>query len=211
MPRPYPPVSLPAPVALPFAFGSREKGDLARVLRLDRLPSDLCEAICHAIGCYKATVTGSRDTTIANVLEALSELSKSGRTYDKAVKRLADQRSGIDYTTHELLQPLAKAVLENGPGSREILAQAAARRATELRTHQRAVPSAESLRLFCGVLRLIFNRSGSPALHGSLDDSWRQCRKFANEVFSIAGIDHADFDAHPERLTEYLGTDVSFG
>jgi hypothetical protein len=31
------------------------------------------------------------------------------------------------------------------------------------------------------------------------------------EVFTIAGIDHADFEAHPERLTEYLGTDVSFG
>jgi hypothetical protein len=31
------------------------------------------------------------------------------------------------------------------------------------------------------------------------------------EVFTIAGIDHADFDAHPERLTKYLGTDVSVG
>ena len=31
------------------------------------------------------------------------------------------------------------------------------------------------------------------------------------EVFTIAGIDHADFESLPERLTEYLGTDVSFG
>jgi hypothetical protein len=28
------------------------------------------------------------------------------------------------------------------------------------------------------------------------------------QVFAVAGIDHADFDAHPERLTEYLGTEV---
>jgi hypothetical protein len=29
------------------------------------------------------------------------------------------------------------------------------------------------------------------------------------EVFTIAGIDHGDFDAHPERLTAYVGTDVT--
>jgi hypothetical protein len=29
------------------------------------------------------------------------------------------------------------------------------------------------------------------------------------EMFAIAGIDHANFDSHPERLTEYLGTDVT--
>lgn len=127
------------------------------------------------------------------------------------MRRLADEHSGVDYTTHEMLQPLAKAVLEDEPGSREALAQAAANRMEELRAHKRVVPPTESLRLLCGILRLIFNQSGSPALQGSLDDGWRQCRKFAMEVFTIAGIDHADFDAHPERLTEYLGTDVSVG
>ena len=81
----------------------------------------------------------------------------------------------------------------------------------ELRAHRRVAPPTESLRFFCGVLRLIFNQSGSPALRGSLDESWQRCRKFAMEVFTVAGIDHADFDAHPERLTEYLGTDVSVG
>jgi hypothetical protein len=28
-------------------------------------------------------------------------------------------------------------------------------------------------------------------------------------LFSAADITHPDFDAHPERLAEYLGTDVS--
>jgi hypothetical protein len=212
MPRPYAPTSiLPPPVAEPFPIGDREKTDLSRVLKLKYLPPELCDAISQAIGCYRATEAGSEGTTVANVLAALDELSKSGRAYDKAVKRLADDHSGIDYITHEMLQPLAKAVLEGEPVSQEKLAKAAAKRAEELRAHKRIAPPTEALRFFCGVLRLIFNQSGSPALQGSLDDSWRQCRKFAMEVFTIAGIDHADFEAHPERLTEYLGTDVSFG
>jgi hypothetical protein len=212
MPRPYPPAPIsPPPVAEPFPIGDREKADLARALKLGRLPPELCDVISQAIGCHRATEAGSGDTTVANVLAALGELSKSGRVYDKAIKRLADDRSGVDYTTHEMLQPLAKAVLEGELGSREALAQAVARRAKDLRAHKRVAPPIESLRFFCGVLRLIFNQSGSPALQGSLDESWCQCRKFAMEVFTIAGIDHADFAAHPERLTEYLGTDVNCG
>jgi hypothetical protein len=212
MPRPYPPAPiLPSPVPVPFLIGDREKADLARVLKLDGLQPELCDAIGHAIGCYQATRDGSNDTTVANTLAGLGELTKAGRAYPKAVQRLADERSGVDYTTHQMLQPLAKAVLQDEPGSQEALAQAAAKRMEELREHKRVAPPTESLRFFCGILRLIFNRSGSPALQGSLDDGWRQCRKFAMEVFTIAGIDHADFDAHPERLTEYLGTDVSVG
>ncbi len=212
MPRPYPPAPMsPPPAAEPFPIGDREKADLANVLELERLPAELCDAISQAIGCYQATEAGSADTTVKNVLAALGELSKSGRVYDKAVKRLADDRSGVDYTTHEMLQPLAKAVLEGQPSSREALAQAAAKRAEELQARKRIAPPTESLRFFCGVLRLIFNQSGSPALRDGLDESWRQRRKFAMEVFTIAGIDHADFDAHPERLTEYLRTDMTFG
>jgi hypothetical protein len=198
------------PVPVPFPIGDREKADLARVLKLDGLPSELCDVISHAIGCYQTTKDGSQDTTVANTLAGLGELAKHGRAYEKAV-RLADERSGVDYTTHQMSQPLAEAVLKDEPGSREALAQGAAKRIEELRTHKRVAPPTESLRFFCGILRLIFNRSGSPALRGSFDDGWPQRRKFAMEVFTIPGIDHADFEAHPERLTEYLGTDVSFG
>lgn len=201
----------PPPVPVALQIGDREKADLARVLKLDSLQPELCDAISHAIGCYRATKDGSKDTTVANTLAGLGELTKRGRAYKKAVQRLSDERSGVDYTTHQMLQPLAKAVLKDEPSSRETLAQAAAKRMEELRGHKRVAPPTESLRFFCGILRLIFNRSGSPALRGSLDGSWQQCCRFAIEVFTIAGIDHADFDAHPERLTEYLGTDVSVG
>jgi hypothetical protein len=84
----------------PFLIGDQEKADLARILKLERLSPELCDAVSHAIGCYQATEAGSGDTTIANVVAALGELSKSGRAYNKAVKRLADDRSGVDYTTH---------------------------------------------------------------------------------------------------------------
>lgn len=212
MPRPYPPAPiLPPPVRVPFPIGVREKADLARILKLDGLQPELCDAISHAIGYYHATKDGSTDTTVANILVGLGELTKSGRAYEKAVQLLADNRSGVDYTTHRVLQPLAKAVLEGEPGSREVLAQAATKRMEKLRMHKRVAPPTESLRFFCGILRLVFNQSGAPALRSNLDGSWHQCRKFAMEVFAIAGIDHADFGAHPERLTEYLGTDVSVG
>ena len=157
---------LPPPVPVPFPIGDREKSDLARVLKLDGLQPELCDAISHAIGCYQATKDGSKDTTVANTLAGLGELTKPGRAYEKAVQRLADERSGVDYTTHQMLQPLAKAVLKDEPGSREALAQATAKRMEELRTHKRVAPPTESLRLFCGILRLIFNQSGSPVLRG---------------------------------------------
>ena len=125
------------------------------------------------------------------------------------MERLADDRSGVDYTTLTAMQPLAKAVLANCPGASEALARAAGARAEELRKHKRVDPRKESLRFFCGILRLIFNDAAAPVLWGTVDDGWRHCRQFAMEVFAIAGIDHANFDAHPERLTEYLGTDVT--
>ena len=167
--------------------------------------------LSHAIGCYLATMDGSQDTTVANTLSALDELTKPGRRCQRAMQRLSDERNGIDYITHDKLGPLATAALKDEPGSLEALAQAASMRKEELRAHKRVDPPTESLRFFCGFLRLIFNLSGSPALRGSLDESWQRCRKFAMEVFAVAGIDHANFAAHPERLTEYLGTDVSVG
>lgn len=127
MPRLYLPASvLPPPV--PFPIGDREKADLIRVLKLDGLQPELCDAISCAIGCYQATKDGSRDTIVANTLAGLGELAKPGRAYERAVQRLADERSGVDYTTHQTLQPLAKAVLKDEPGSREAPAQAAASR-----------------------------------------------------------------------------------
>jgi hypothetical protein len=193
-----------------FALDDQQKRALAKVLRLRALSPTISSAIAEAIANYKATEAGSPDTTVGNTLAALAELSRKGRAYKKSVARLADERSAVDDVTLKALQPLARATLAGHPGAEAALAQAAHARAQELHAHKRVNPRTESLRLFCGWLRVIFN-AATDHLKGRVmtDEAWRLCRQFALEVFSVAGIDHADFGAHPERLTEYLGTDVS--
>jgi hypothetical protein len=195
---------------LPFTLDDQQERDLAKVLGLIALSPAISGAIAAAIANYKATEAGSPDTTIGNTLAALGALSQKGRAHKKAVARLADDRSAVDDVTLRALQPLARATLAGQPGAAAALAQAAHARAEELRADKRVDPKTESLRLFCGWLRVIFN-GASDHLKGRVtsDEAWRLCRRFALDVFAVAGIDHADFDAHPGRLTEYLGTDVS--
>jgi hypothetical protein len=119
----------------------------------------------------------------------------------ESLELFADERAGVDYTTHNAIQPLAKAVLDGRPGANDILAQASLSRASDLAAHPRVATSTEPMR---------FN--GSTAhLKGRItqEEAWHRCRQFAIEIFTAASIDHADFDAHPERLTDYLETDVS--
>jgi hypothetical protein len=192
------------PTLEPFTIEPEDRRRLARSLGFARLEGDLAGAIAHAISCYLATSGGNRETTVGATLAALAQLCRSGRAYDDAVARLADDRYAIDYTTHALLQPLARAVLSNKVNARATLEAAARQRAAELRAHPRIAPETEALRFFCGVLRTIFDAAAAP----NIERTWRNCRRFALEVLSIAGVDHADFDAHPERLDEYLGTEV---
>jgi hypothetical protein len=105
------------------------------------------------------------------------------------------------------LQSLAQAVLDGKSGAEEAIANAARARAEELQEHPRVLTAVEQLRYFCGILRLVFNEVAAPTRKRTVEEAWRNCRHFAMEMLSIAGIDH-DFDAHPERPTEYLGTDV---
>jgi hypothetical protein len=195
---------------LPFIIDDQQQRDLAKVLGLKQLPPLVAEAIAAAIANYKATEGGSPDTTIGNTLAALAELERTGKAFERAVARLADDHSAVDEMTLKALQPLAKATMVGESGARAALVQAAHARAEELRSHKRVNPRTEALRLFCGWLRVIFNGT-TDHLKGrvTIEHAWRQCRLFAMEVFRVAGIDVADFEAHPERLTEYLQTDVS--
>jgi hypothetical protein len=209
MPRAYSPPLVATPTLRPFTLDSADKLRLAHSLGLNDLPSDVVESIAHTISCCKATHEGSKDTTVANTIAALRELFSRGRLNEKAVRRIADDRCGVDYTTHLALQPLAKAVLAKKSHAVEALAVAVQRRIGELEKHPRVLPSTESLRFFCGVLRVIFNHAAASSLKLTTEDAWRNCRKFALEVFTVSGVDHPDFDSHPDRLTEYLGTDVA--
>jgi hypothetical protein len=204
MPRPYPPPSLSTPTVEPFVLESRDQARIAQTLGLDTLPSEIAAHVAHLIACFKATQDGSRDTSIANTLAALAELSRGGRDYMKVVSTFALERCGVDYTTLDRLQPLARAVLAGDPRARQALAEAARIRAAELSTHSRIAPKTEAFRFFCGCLRVTFAALASPATERSL----RNCRRFALAVFLSAEIEH-DFEAHPERLNEYLRTDVT--
>jgi len=44
--------------------------------------------------------------------------------------------------------------------------------------------------------------------HGKNSNTQAKMRKFALAVFVAMGLDHADFETHPERLDELLATDV---
>jgi len=208
MPKPNPPPPAMKPTVLPFNLDDQQQRDLANALGLTTLPALVACAIGDAIACYKGTERGSPDTTVGNTVAELGELKKAGRAYDRAVRRLADERSGVDYTTHAILQPLAMAVLVGEPGGRDKLSQAADLRAAALDQHPRVETTKEPLRLFCGILREIFVCADPPELKPPLGSGWHHCQQFAMKIFIIAGIEPADFDEHPNRLTEYLGTDV---
>jgi hypothetical protein len=211
MPRPHLPRLIPRPkVAVSFYLDAVAKKSIAKTLGLKKMPKRTVEAIPWAVNCYRATASGSRNTTIANVLVALRHIEKRGRPREDSLALLANDRAAVDYTTLNLLQPLAKAVQEGRSGSNEALVQAAQNRAAELTNYPRVMTATEPLRFFCGVLRTIFNRS-TAHLQGKItqEEAWHRCRQFAIEIFTAAEIDHADFDTHPERLTEYLGTDVT--
>ena len=207
MPRSYPPPLQSTPQVKAFELSQIDRQRLARPLDQQTLSPQVTAAISHAIAVYKATRHGAHDTTKGTTLAALAQVTKPGREYEKAVSRLADDRSGVDYSTLEVVKPLAMAVLAGDVGAKQALAEAAAIRAAALREIPRVAPRAEALRFFCGVLKLIFDNAAAT----TVERTWANCGKFALEVFGISGIETADFEAHPERLTKYLRTDVSSG
>jgi hypothetical protein len=211
MPRPYLPRLVSRPkVPDSFHLDAEAKKCIADTIGLKNLPKPTVESIDWCVNCYRATISGSASTTVANTLLALRQFEKPGHPRQESLALFADDRAGVDYTTHNAIQPLAKAVLDGRHGANDVLAQALLRRAADLAVHPRVATSTEPMRLFCGFLRVIFN--GSTAhLRGRIteEEALRRCRRFAVEIFTAAGINHADFDAHPERLTDYLQTDVS--
>jgi len=211
MPRPSLPKLFPRPKpANSFRLDASAKRDIAQTLGLKSLPKHTAGAIERAVNCYNATKSGSASTTVANTLLVLRKLEQCGLDREEALALLENDRAGVDYTTHNVLQPLLRAVRDQRIGANDALVQVARKRAAELAVHPRVTTSTEPMRLFCGVLRTIFNGS-SNRIRGQItkEEAWRRCRRFALAIFTAASIGHADFDAHPERLTEYLGTDVS--
>jgi hypothetical protein len=206
MARPYPPPLLAVPTVQPVAFDRPDQRRIARTLGLPDLPPDLAAGIAHAVGCHLTALRCS-GASVAATVAALAQLSRSGCAFDAAVAHFADDRYGVDYITLNRLQPLARAVMNGDADTPSALKAAALARADELGRHPRVAPDTEALRQFCGILREVFKTSASPGV----DRTLRNCRQFVLEVIACAGIETADFDAHPERLDEYMRTDVSIG
>lgn len=209
MPRPDFPNLLPKQKPDTFTIHQRDKNDLAKLLGrevqiLDRYWPDWVEGIAHIIASYITTKIGSETTTIANTRLVLSTICRKsrGRFYREAVQLLTEERSAIDEQTWTMLHTLAVAVNNREDGAERILAEAARCRDAELECHQRVYPRKESFRLFCSVIRVFFVEHADENFR-----TWPRLKKFAHKVLELAEVDHS-FDAHPERLEEYLRAEL---
>jgi hypothetical protein len=154
----------------------------------------------EAIALYRASLQDHR-TTKGPVKAAVQDLQMARRKLLDALTPFTDPISWVDIETFNALNPIAKQCL--GALRRlELVANAQ----VEL-TGRRVYPATECLCQFCGTLRLFFHRFADPARTKS-PDATKHLRHFALAVFEVVGIDHADFDAHPERLDEMLRTDA---
>jgi hypothetical protein len=211
MPRPYLPNLVQSPKTIPFKLARGDKRNIARTIGVKSLSRNVVELIECNVVFYRATNAGSPSCTVANTGFALHQLEKKGRARQEALYLLSNDRAAVDYTTLNAIQSLAKAVLTEKPGAEDNLLQVARNRAAELRQHPRVVHTSEPLRFFCGVLREIFKVMTADHLKQTIpsEKAWKLCRCFAFAVFEAAGIERHHFFAHPERLTEYLRTDVT--
>jgi hypothetical protein len=192
-----------------FSFSADAKGRIAEALGLDELAPCLVEAIEFAVSGYFANKRGSRGTTRDAVRLALARLVKKGRHFDDALHLFASDRSGVDSETHLLLRDLAQRTLEGDAEAESMLLDAARLREIQLASCKRWQPEIEILRHFVSALRAVFD-GVTVASEASEAAYWPRCRRFVREVMDSAGIETADFVAHPERLTEYLRTELTF-
>jgi hypothetical protein len=208
--RPRLPTTISRPILKPFVLPADAREKLARHLGLETLLDELAGAIEHAVASYRATIMGSETTTKANVRHMLKSLHGNARARKNAIQVLAHESTAVDYETDHALHKLAKRTQGGDPATIAQFERAAATRARQIEEMPRVEPATEALRHFCGVLRVIFNRT-TAHLKGRIleEEAWRGCRAFAKEVMVAAGIEIADFEAHPDRLTEYLRTDVT--
>jgi FAD/FMN-containing dehydrogenase len=212
MPRTSLPRLTRKPKIVPFKLGNGDKQNIARTIGADELSPEITGSIEWNVSCLRATQAGSKDCTIANVRFALRQLEKKGRARRNALELLSHDRAAVDDATLDAIQPLAKAVLAEKTGTGqtlEALLKAARQREAELSQHPRIAPASEPFRYFCGTLRVIFLGYSTVQLNKPAEKAWHRCRCFAQAVFDAAQIEYHDFVIHPQRLTEFLKTDVT--
>jgi hypothetical protein len=200
------------PKIVPFKLEDDDKPKIARTIGAEELSPEITEVIETCVAILRATQAGSKDCTVANTRFALQQLKKKGRPRRNAIELLSHDRAALDDATLAAIHPLAKAVLADKTGTGqtlEALLKAASQREAELSQHPRIAPAREPFRHFCGVLRVIFLRYSTVHLNEPAEKAWHLCRCFAQAVFDAAQIEYHDLVIHPQRLTEFLKTDVT--
>lgn len=191
MSRPVPPSLPPQPsTAIPLALDDRDQRRLAEALGLETLTGGPLQMISTALSIFKK----ARAAITLGVTKAAIEELEPGKHGDD-----------VDQETLARLRPFALAALNGGEAERQALIATVCQRAAELQDHLDTDPHVEALHYFCGIARLIFSAYTVPTMVRSLHN----CRRFVLEMLAIAGVDCADFDASPDRLDQYLRTDMS--
>jgi len=204
VPKSLPPVPIGSIAVDSFAvkLNAHAQAEIARTLGLAVLPCDVRSMLEDAIRTYRASASAAKGATRAAVIAAIDEAQRTGKRFANALIQFTNERSAVDEETFDALNPRAReclAALErfhsNADAARE-----------RVREWPRINPLQEQLRHFCGWLRLIYCHATPNHAHDS--NMQAKMRKFALAVFVAMGLDHADFEAHPERLDELLATDI---
>jgi hypothetical protein len=176
-----------------------EKSEIARALGLARLSDESAAALQDVISVYKATLAEPIQTTPHASIAAISDVQRISKSLVKALARFTNERSGVDGETFDGMHPYATAVVT----TLTAFDLAAAEEKKRLKAHSRVYADQECLRQLCAGLRMLFFHFAEPGMCAG-ETARGPLRQFALEVFTIAGIDHADFASHPERLDELL-------
>ena len=202
MPRPVAPARLGPPDVQQFIqpLEKSNRSDLARALGLREMSDNAAATLQQLIAVYRSSLPLA--ITTGQVRTAIRDLQEAKRKLIGTLAPFTDENSWVDIETFGALNPIAKQCL-GVLRQLELVANAQ----VERHAGRRVYPATECLWQFCGTLRLFFHRLADPALIKS-PDATKHLRHFALAVFEAVGIDHADFDAHPERLDEMLRTDA---
>ena len=184
-------------------MNARARKAVAKPLGLATLPIDPIRKLERLIAIYQATARGLKGTTPGGTLAVFDEIERSTKRLASALRYFKNDRSGVDAETFDAMSPTARECLS----SIERLCSVAEVQRARLRKHPRVYPAQEALRYFCGMLRLFFERFAEPSRRTGPEAS-RFLRGFALAVLTEVGVDHADFESHPDRLDELLGADI---
>jgi hypothetical protein len=225
MPRPLTPPSLNPAIQLSsekigpaanFAealANQRTRLKLAARLGKPNLSDDEAQRVGDCIAGWCLTMKSNHGTTVGSTKAALTDLI---RVLGKALRtrKLRDQKNAeqvmlqLTSPTSAIDNEARKQLDSLGPNpTPEIVIQRAGTIIASYSSHERVYPEREVWRLFCGYLGNIFDDL-SVQIFTDASDYRQKRRTFALAVMDAVGIEHSDYDSHPNRLDELLSAEA---